>query len=155
MESKSAHVPFQRFGHPKIVMQLIKALISSSNKISPNEGLIPGSRRFPGGGCGNPLQYSCLENSMDRGTWRAAVHGVQRVGHDWSDLERSTHKTSRDRRFQGSFSDSTGHEDPFSTSSFIFRELTTSSLLVAEFCYVAEYHTLLHTAERSFSHSPF
>ena len=32
---------------------------------------IPGSGRFPGGGNGNPLQYSCLENLMDRGTWRA------------------------------------------------------------------------------------
>ena len=39
-------------------------------------GLIPGSGRSPGGGHGNPLQYSCLENFMDRGTWRATVHGV-------------------------------------------------------------------------------
>ena len=39
-------------------------------------GLIPGSGRFPGGGHGNPLQYSCLENSMDRGTWQATVHRV-------------------------------------------------------------------------------
>ena len=39
-------------------------------------GLIPGSRRFPGGGNGNPLQYSCLKNSMDRGAWQATVHGV-------------------------------------------------------------------------------
>ena len=38
-------------------------------------GLIPGSGRSPGGGNGNPLQYSCLENSMDRGAWRASVHG--------------------------------------------------------------------------------
>ena len=39
-------------------------------------GLIPGSRRFPGEGNGNPLQYSCLEKSMDRGAWWATVHGV-------------------------------------------------------------------------------
>ena len=39
-------------------------------------GLIPGSGRSPGGGHGNPLHYSCLENPMDRGAWRAAVHGV-------------------------------------------------------------------------------
>ena len=38
--------------------------------------LIPGSGRFPGGGHGNPLQYSCLENAMDRGAWWATVHGV-------------------------------------------------------------------------------
>ena len=39
-------------------------------------GLIPGLGRSPGGGSGSPLQYSCLENPMDRGIWRAAVHGV-------------------------------------------------------------------------------
>ena len=39
-------------------------------------GLIPGLGRSPGEGNGNPLQYSCLENSMDRGAWRATVHGV-------------------------------------------------------------------------------
>ena len=39
-------------------------------------GLIPESRRSPGEGNGNPLQYSCLENAMDRGAWRATVHGV-------------------------------------------------------------------------------
>ena len=38
--------------------------------------LIPGWERFPGEGNGNPLQYSCLESSMDRGTWWATVHGV-------------------------------------------------------------------------------
>ena len=41
-----------------------------------HKGSIPGSERFPGGGHGNPLQYSCLENPVDRGAWRAAVHGV-------------------------------------------------------------------------------
>ena len=39
-------------------------------------GLTPGSGRFPGEGHGNPLQYSCLENPMDRGAWQAAVHRV-------------------------------------------------------------------------------
>ena len=41
-----------------------------------NAGLIPGSGRAPGGGHGNPLQFSCLENPMDRGAWWATVHGV-------------------------------------------------------------------------------
>ena len=41
-------------------------------------GSIPGSGRSPGGGHGNPLQYPCLENSMDRGGWRATVHGAAR-----------------------------------------------------------------------------
>ena len=39
-------------------------------------GSIPGSGRSPGEGNGYPLQYSCLENPMDRGAWQAAVHGV-------------------------------------------------------------------------------
>ena len=39
-------------------------------------GLIPGSGRSPGVGNGNPLQYSCLKNPIDRGAWRATVHGV-------------------------------------------------------------------------------
>ena len=38
--------------------------------------LIPGSGRSPGGRNGNPFQYSCLENSLDRGAWQAIVHGV-------------------------------------------------------------------------------
>ena len=37
---------------------------------------IPGSGRSPGGGHGNPIQYSCLENPMERGAWWATVHGV-------------------------------------------------------------------------------
>ena len=44
-----------------------------------NAGLIPELGRSSGVGNGNPLQYSCLENSMDRGTWQATVHGVSRV----------------------------------------------------------------------------
>ena len=45
-------------------------------------GSIPGPGRCPGEGNGNPLQYSCLENPMDRGAWWATVRGVARVGHD-------------------------------------------------------------------------
>ena len=41
-----------------------------------NAGSIPGLGRSPGEGNGKPLQYPCLENSMDRGAWQAAVHGV-------------------------------------------------------------------------------
>ena len=42
-------------------------------------GLIPELGRPCGEGNGNPLQYFCLENSMDRGTWQAAVHGVSKI----------------------------------------------------------------------------
>ena len=49
----------------------------SAGKSLPGDvGLIPGSGRSPGEGNGNPLQYSCLENPMERGAWRATVHGV-------------------------------------------------------------------------------
>ena len=49
-----------------------------------DEGLIPGSRRSPGGGNSNPLQYSCLENPTDRGVWPAVVH---RVTKSWTRLK--------------------------------------------------------------------
>ena len=42
---------------------------------------VPGSGRSPGGGHGNPLQYSCLENPMDKGAWQATVHGITK-SHD-------------------------------------------------------------------------
>ena len=45
-------------------------------------GSIPGSGRSPGGGNGNPLQYSCLGNPTDRGAWQTTVHGVARTDHD-------------------------------------------------------------------------
>ena len=47
-----------------------------------DQGSIPGSGRSPGGGHGNPLQYSYLENPIDRGAWQVTVHGVARVRHD-------------------------------------------------------------------------
>ena len=43
---------------------------------------VPGSGRSPGEGNGNPVQYSCLENPMDREAWQVIVHGAQSVGHD-------------------------------------------------------------------------
>ena len=56
-------------------------------------GSIPGLGRSPGEGNGNPLQYSCLENSIDRGTWWAAVHGVTK---SWTRLSNShTHTLTR------------------------------------------------------------
>ena len=47
-------------------------------------GLIPGSGRSPGGGHGNALQYSCLENPMDKGAWLALVHSVAK---SWTRLK--------------------------------------------------------------------
>ena len=59
-------------------------------------GSIPGSGRFPGEGNGNPLQYSCLENPMDGGTWyRLLPVGLQRVGHDCATSFISFYNTNR------------------------------------------------------------
>ena len=46
------------------------------------QGSIPGSGIFSGEGNGHPLQYSCLENPMDRGAWQVTVYGLARVGHN-------------------------------------------------------------------------
>ena len=75
--------------HFKIIFDTLKSLIrngycylslvAQTVKNLPavqRPGSIPGLGRSPGGGQGNPLQYSCLENSMDRGAWQATVHGV-------------------------------------------------------------------------------
>ena len=75
---------------PCVVQKVLVAFLKgfpggSDGKESPcNAGdpaLIPGSRRSPGEGNGNPLQYSCLENSMGRGAWRVTVHEIA-VRHD-------------------------------------------------------------------------
>ena len=55
-----------------------------------NAGLIPGSGRSPGVGNGNPLQYSCLQNSLDRGAWWATVHEVTK---SWKELSPSSPPT--------------------------------------------------------------
>ena len=54
---------------------VVKNLVANAGD-ARDMGLIPGSERSPGGGHGNPLQYSCLENPMNRGAWQATVHGV-------------------------------------------------------------------------------
>ena len=60
---------------------MVKNLPANAGDIR-DTGSIPGSGRSLGGGHGNPLQYSCLENPIDRGAWRATVYGVVRVKHD-------------------------------------------------------------------------
>ena len=54
---------------------MIKNLPTNEGDVR-DTGLTSGSGRFPGGGHGSPFPYSCLENSMDRGAWKATVHGV-------------------------------------------------------------------------------
>ena len=57
-------------------------MVKNSPANAEDTGSILGSGRSPGVGNGNPLQCSCLENSMDRGDWQDTVHEVARVGHD-------------------------------------------------------------------------
>ena len=63
---------------------MVKNTLATAGNVR-DMGSIPGSRRSPGGGHGNPLQYSCLENLMDRGAWRATVH---RIAKSWTRLKR-------------------------------------------------------------------
>ena len=58
------------------------SVVENPRAKAEDTSLIPGLGRSPGEGNGNPLQYSCLGNSMDRGAWQATVHGVQRLRHD-------------------------------------------------------------------------
>ena len=57
------------------VVLMVKTLPANAGDMK-DPGLIPGSGKSPGGGYGNPLQYSCLENPKDRGAWWATVHRV-------------------------------------------------------------------------------
>ena len=69
---KELFLNLHRTSETSLVAQTVKASAYSVGDL----GLIPGLGRSPGEGNGNPLQYSCLENPMDRGAWQATVHGV-------------------------------------------------------------------------------
>ena len=58
-----------------LTAQMVKNLPANAGH-TRDPGSIPGSGRSPGEGNGNPLQYSCLQNTMDRGAWQAIVHGI-------------------------------------------------------------------------------
>ena len=73
---------YLRWGFPHSSFGKESSVMQESTCSAEHPSLIPGSRRSPGEGNDNPLQYSCLENPMDRGTWWAAVHGIARVRHD-------------------------------------------------------------------------
>ena len=73
-----------------LIALVVKKNLPANARDLRDTGLIPGSGSSPGGGNGTPLQKSCLENPMDRGTWWATVHRVT-VRHNWSDLAHSTY----------------------------------------------------------------
>ena len=58
------------------VAPVVKHLPANMGDVERDVGSIPGSERAPGGGHGNPLQYSCLKNPKKRGAWRATVHSI-------------------------------------------------------------------------------
>ena len=66
---------FKYFGRTSQVELVVENSPANAGDIR-DSGLIPGLGRSPEGGDGNPLQYSCLENPLDRGAWQATVHGV-------------------------------------------------------------------------------
>ena len=69
--------PAPTFRHlRKAVILRTKWVVPGTSHLESHTGLTPGLERSPGGGHGNPLQYSCLENPMDRGAWWATVHRV-------------------------------------------------------------------------------
>ena len=84
---------------------MVKDLLANAGEA----GLIPGSGRFPGGGHGNPLQYSCLENPRNRGAWQATVH---RVTKSQTGLKRLSSSSSSSRAYRGE-----GNGDPHQYSS--------------------------------------
>ena len=78
--------PFLKSGASQVAL-VVKNPPANAGGIR-DSSLIPGSGRSSEGGNGNPLQYSCLENPMDRGTWRATVH---RVAKSWTGLSTHAH----------------------------------------------------------------
>ena len=68
--------PFEDIDPVLILVTAGSSVTKESDCSAENQGQTPGLGRSPGGGNGNPLQYPCLENSMDRGAWWATVHGV-------------------------------------------------------------------------------
>ena len=63
-------------------MELVEKNLPANARDVRDTGLIPGSGRSPGGRHGNLLQYSCLENPIDRGAWQATIHRVTQSGHN-------------------------------------------------------------------------
>ena len=79
-------------------------------------GSILGSGRSPGGGYGNPVQCSCLENPMDRGAWRATVHGVAKSRtqlSDWTELKGHKRRLAQIRRYFSWIERQTHRDVPF------------------------------------------
>ena len=88
---------YARLSLKSLLNKWVKVPSGSEGKASAcsagDSGSIPGLGRSPGEGNGNPFQYSCLENSMDRGAWWATVHGVTKSRTRLSDVTFNTYKS--------------------------------------------------------------
>ena len=82
--------PLFSSGFPKVALVVKNPSVNAGDMTWDST---PGLGRYPGEGYGDSLQYSCLENHMDSAAWWLWSTGMQRVGHDWSDLA-LTHKHS-------------------------------------------------------------
>ena len=82
-------------GRASPVALVVKNLPANAGELR-DAGSIPGLERCPGGDNGNPLQYSCLENPMDREAWQATVHGVEK---SWTQLSHRTIQYDESRKF--------------------------------------------------------
>ena len=80
----------QYIGWASQVAVVVKNLPAIAGDVR-DTGQIPKQGRFPGGGHGNPAQYSCLENPMNRGAWKTIVH---RVAKSWTETTQQAHKVN-------------------------------------------------------------
>ena len=89
MDRSTPHLPVFTISRNLLKLMCVDFPHSSVGRESAcdagDPGLIPGSGRSSGEGNGNPLQYSCLENPMDRGVWQATVHGIAKSQTQLSD----------------------------------------------------------------------
>ena len=83
------YLKYVQFGASQVVL-----VVKNPPANAGDSGSIPGSGRSPGGGHGNPLQYSCLENPTDRGAWRATAHRVSKSQTRLKQLSMHTHMYS-------------------------------------------------------------
>ena len=105
-----------------------------------DEGLIPGSGRSPVGGKGNPLQYSCLENPIDRGDWQSAIHRVPKSQTRLSDSTH-THTSRQPTRLERT---PVAAETPAVKVVVSLRAVNLSKLLYNQLARILEYGTTEH-----------
>ena len=93
----SSFIPSELFPICNMEVGLPRQISSKESANSAGDpgdlGSIPGSGRFPGGGHGSTLQYSCRENPMDKGAWHAIVHGVSKSQTRLKQLNTHAHTT--------------------------------------------------------------